>query len=155
MSFVISPTKVLNSVVFSMFTKFWNLHPYLEHSITPIEAHLHQQLFFPQPLTTRNPLCVCGSDCSGRLSLVESHPVCPSVSASLPEHRVLRVRPRGSKCQGFSPFHRRMDHVFFIHSPLMGIRVFTPLGCCESHFCEHMYIPSSMDICFWFFGVCT
>lgn len=42
----------------------------------------------------------------------------------------------------------------FIHL-LLGIRVFTPLGCCESHFCEHMYIPSSMDICFWFFGVCT
>ena len=42
----------------------------------------------------------------------------------------------------------------FIHL-LLGIRVFTPLGCCESPFCGHMCIPSGMDICFWFFGVCT
>ena len=26
----------------------------------------------------------------------------PSVSASLTEHRVLRVRPRGCECQGFT-----------------------------------------------------
>ena len=101
MSFIISPPKVLNLVVFSMFTKLWNLHPYLEHSIIPIEAHSHQQLPPPQPLTTRNPLCVCGSACSGHLPSVESHPVCPF----LPEHLVLRICLRGSKCQGFSPFH--------------------------------------------------
>ena len=52
--------------------------------------------------------------------------MCPSVSASLPEHLVLRICPRGSECQGFSPFHgrgifhHRMDHVFFIHSPVVG-----------------------------------
>ena len=28
--------------------------------------------------------------------------MCPSVSACLTEHRVLRVRPCGSECQGFS-----------------------------------------------------
>ena len=31
--------------------------------------------------------------------------MCPSVSASLTEHRVLRVRPHGSECLGFSAFY--------------------------------------------------
>ena len=57
--------------------------------------------------------------CSGCFPSVESHPACPSVSASLTEHHVLRVRPRGSKCQGFS-FRAEgcsgvwRDHVVFV-----------------------------------------
>lgn len=46
-----------------------------------------------------NSLCVCGCGCSGRFASVESHPVCPSVSASLTERRGLQVRPRGSECR--------------------------------------------------------
>ena len=56
---------------------------------------------------------------------MESHPVCPSVSASLTERRVLRVRPPGSECQGFfsrpsdAPMHGGTTHLF-IHSPVGG-----------------------------------
>ena len=35
---------------------------------------------------------------------VESHPVCPSVSPSLIEYRVLKFHPQCRECQGFSPF---------------------------------------------------
>ena len=80
-----------------------NLIP--EHSISPRKAlAVTPPPPPPQPLTTTHPLCVCGSACSGRFPSVVSHPVCPSVSASLTERRVLRVRPCGSKCQGFSPW---------------------------------------------------
>ena len=48
---------------------------------------------------------VCESVYSGRFPSAESHSVCLSVSALLTEHRVLRVCPHGSECQGFSPFH--------------------------------------------------
>lgn len=34
-----------------------------------------------------SPLCLRGSACSGHFPAVESQPVCPSVSATLPEHR--------------------------------------------------------------------
>ena len=82
--------------VFSMYTMLCYHHhcSVPEFSIPEKKPCPHQQsppLPPPQPLTTRNPLCVCGSACSGRFPSVESHPVCPSVSASLTEHCVLRV----------------------------------------------------------------
>ena len=56
-----------------------------------------------QPLTNGNPL----SD-SVDLPVLDvshqwSHTLCVLCLASLAEHRVLRVHPRGSECQGFTP----------------------------------------------------
>ena len=71
-----------------------------EYSITLKEAPSPSAvtLLLPEPT-----LCVCGSACSGRLPSVESHPVCPSVSAPLTERpHVLRDCPRGSRFLSFS-----------------------------------------------------
>ena len=83
--------------VFSMYTMLcYHYHCSVpEFSIPEKKPCPHQQsppLPPPQPLTTRNPLCVCGSACSGCFPSVESHPVCPSVSASLTERRVSASR---------------------------------------------------------------
>ena len=71
------------------------------------ETHPHEQspsIPSPAPDHQEPTLCVSGSARSARFLSVESHPVCPSVSASLTEHRVPRVHPRGSECHGFTPF---------------------------------------------------
>ena len=72
-----------------------------EHSTTPKGSSLPPSPVTPlppphQPLTTRNPLFVSGYACSGHFPSMESHTVCPSVSASLTEHRGLQVHPRGA-----------------------------------------------------------
>ena len=71
----------------------------------------------PQPLTTRN-LCL-------RIGLFWTFPisgvtpcVCPSVPASLTEHHVLRVHPRGSECQGFTPFSGQVCEWMYVFSSL-------------------------------------
>ena len=64
----------------------------------------------PHPMSSHTPLpgqpgthfCICGSAWSGRFPSVESHPVCPSVSASLTKHLVLGVHPFWRECQGLS-----------------------------------------------------
>ena len=74
--------------------------------LIPISSHLP-----PLSLTTRKPppppppprpLCLWMCLCSGCSPSMESHPVCPSVSASLAEHRGLQVHPGSSECWGFS-----------------------------------------------------
>ena len=75
------------------------------HHLSQKKSCPHQQSPPSPPLAPDNQeptLCVCGSACSGRFPSVESHPVCPSVSASLTEHCIVRVRPRGSECQRIS-----------------------------------------------------
>ena len=76
-------------------------------------------------------LCVYASACSGCFPSVESYPVCHSVSASLPEHHVLRVHPHGSQCHGFTTFQAAWyswmwkDTCVYL-SPLMGARAVSP-----------------------------
>ena len=64
----------------------------------------------------------------------------PSVPASLTEHRVLRVCPCVSQCQGFSLVWLRDAPVrggtLFIHSPMMDVQVVPTSGSCESYCCE-------------------
>ena len=59
----------------------------------------------PSPWQPWTPSSVCGSACSVRFPSMDSHPVCPSVSVSLTEHRVLRVLLYCRECQCFSLFH--------------------------------------------------
>ena len=59
----------------------------------------------PSPWQPWSLISVCGSASSGRFPSMESHPVCPSVSVSLTEDRVLRVHLCCSECQCFSLFH--------------------------------------------------
>lgn len=74
---------------------------------------------------------------------MDSHAVCPSVSASLPEHRALRGRPRGSEGQRFTPFHgrvvllRREGPHLFVHHLLMDVWVVSSFSHYKSCCCEH------------------
>ena len=96
------------------------IHRVVQPSPQSILEHFDHPRRKPVPMSSDPPslppapdhqgptLCVCGSACSARFPPVESHRVCPSVSAPLTERRVLRVRLRGSECQGFSPLHGRV-----------------------------------------------
>ena len=101
--------KIHHFTAFSTFTMLCDhLCLVAEHSHSPSETlspwAVTPHLSAPAP-GTMNPLSVCGLACSGRFLQVESHTVCPSVSASLTEHPVFKVYPRCSPCQSFTPFH--------------------------------------------------
>ena len=87
----------------------------------------------PAPDNQKPTLCVCASACSGRLPSVDPHPVCPSVSASLTEHCVLRVHPHGSQCHSFTTFQAAWyswvwkDTCVYV-SPLRSLGHFPSLG---------------------------
>ena len=89
----------------------------------------NSSLFTSAPGNHSPPLCLHGSACSGRFPAVESQPVCPSVSATPPEHRF-----SGSvhvERQGVPPSHGRVlsDCLAICHladpSPVDGGAVFS------------------------------
>ena len=116
----------------------------------------------PQPLTTRNPLSVSVDLPVLDVSHQWNHTLCvPLRLASLTEHRVLRVRPHVSECQGFSPFHGWVM-VPCVEGPcgvylssVDGHLGCSSLGCCESCCCKHSWTSICLNIFFQVFWVET
>ena len=122
---------------------YHHLAPYPQRKHIPLSSH--PILSHPPPRNNQEfTLGVCGCTCSGRFPSVESHTVCPSVSASLTERRGLQVRPRGRKCWCCSLFCALVmllcveEHVCLYVHPLMYIWAVPQFGCCGWFCCEHM-----------------
>ena len=97
------PYEVYNLMAFTIFTELCSHHLCLipEHSISAKGPQC------PAPVPdTRNPLSVSVDLPVLDVSHQWNHTLCVLLClASLTEHRVLRVHPRCSECQCFSPFH--------------------------------------------------
>ena len=146
-------------VYYSIFTELCNHYVSLtlEHSITPERSPVPITVTPPpQFLTTRNPLSPCRCACSGRFPSMESHTVCPSVSASLTEHRGLKVHPCGSECRCLSPFRGQIIshyidvvcgvYPFFTWWPF---GLFLPFHRCGLCCCEHGCVGFFVDVSFF------
>ena len=93
---------------FLVYSELCNHHLYLI-LITPRRSSIpmsrHTPIPCPSPTTT-NPLSVSVDLPVLDVSHQWNHTLCVLLClASLTEHRVLRVHPRCSECQCFSPFH--------------------------------------------------
>lgn len=110
-------------------------YPVPEYSITPRAPHPHQSSLGPP-----SPLPVCGRAHPGRVTRMDSHPVGPPVSGSLPERRGLGVRPRGGVWGGPRSRWRPSDAPArgWVTSPvdvrwvLCDVRLRCPPGACAA-----------------------
>ena len=103
------------------------IHPSTHPAIHPsIHSSIHVLIHLPPPVPGNHEptSCLCGFACSGRFPSMQSHTVCPSVSASLSEHHVFRVHPHRSLCRSFTPFHSTVWTTFCVSThPRMDARI--------------------------------